>query len=125
MTTLTRGLQTTKTVRGFISTLKTRRDYLAEKLADKIANRPDLQERIASGKFNVYAATYEGQEIAALSHAIDLLEVEWDNLVRLRKNVERVEARNNGLERHLEHTGQEFDPTVERKPIEWDPPNPG
>lgn len=126
MTTVTHGLLTTKAVRGFIVTLEERRAWVAEKLADKIANRPDLQARIAAGEFDVHG-TFEGKEIAALTHAIDLMETEWDNLVRLRANVERIEGRNNGVERHLVHTGEEFDPAkvLKQKPLHWDPPNPG
>lgn len=115
--TTAHGVPTLKAVRGYASIIQNRVDYLAEKLADKIAARPDLQARLQAGEFDP-RATFEGAEITALRYALDLIEENWDDLARLRRNLDRLDARMNGIERHLEVTGEEFDPRKARLP-EW------
>lgn len=117
MTTLTNGLLKGSTLRAFTETFQDRRAWLVQKMAEKMEARPDFDPM----------GSFELAEIRAIDHALALMDAEWDNLVRLQRNVARTEGRNIGLERHLEKTGEEFDPkmALAQKPPHWEPPNPG
>lgn len=83
MTTLDQGLRKLKTLRAYAVTLEDRRAYLIGRLSGKVACLPDFDP----------IGSYELAEIHALGHVLALMDAEWDNLARLRRNVNRIEGR--------------------------------
>lgn len=63
--------------------------------------RAFLQQRIEYRNVTITDAVnaFDEAEIRALDWALPVLEAEWDNLARLRRNIERVEHRLANLER--------------------------
>lgn len=98
------GLEKLHRARVHIEYLRERRAFLETK---SIALEIDI--RPGSG-------TYEAREIAAIDWALPILEAEWDNMARLRRNLEHVENRLAALDRR----GVEED----HARVDWEAPCP-
>lgn len=103
------GLPRLKVVRQYARTLEERIDYLQEKIAAKVATHEDFHPEWS----------FEAAEIAALRHALDLLDAEWDNLARLRRNVAVLANRQGAAE------GRGTPENYRWAEGEWEQPNPG
>lgn len=81
------GLAKIQQARRHIELLRDRREFITQ--------------RCASRKIDGHEASnaHDEDEIRALDWALPVLEAEWDNLCRLRRNVERTENRLANLER--------------------------
>lgn len=77
--TTTNGMRSPKAIRGAIETLRRRRDWVADKMAEKYDNDP-----IRTG------GSFERAEISALDLAIEVLETEWDTAARFARNSRNV-----------------------------------
>lgn len=81
------GLAKISHARKHIELLRARREFLVQRIEYRSVTHTDA----VNG--------FDEAEIRALDFALPVLEAEWDNLARLRRNVERVENRLINLER--------------------------
>lgn len=78
--TTANGLDKLQVVRRHIETLRERQDWVRQKMVDKAAA-------------GLEPNTYHVVEDLALGYAIEVMEVEWDHLARMRRNVKAIENR--------------------------------
>lgn len=97
--TTTNGVPKIHRVRQYIETLETRRSWLIQKVNAKCEQWPHYAEAL---RLN---GTFESVEIEAIDYALGLLDADWDNLMRMRRNIERVQSRQDALDRsNSDHT---------------------
>lgn len=101
MMTTEHGLVLPRHLRTAINTLRDRREYLQDKVAEKYDNDPIRRH-----------GSYENAEIRALDLAIAALETEWDTAARYQRNLRKV--------RHLD--ADVLPVRMRVRPLQWEGP---